>query len=57
MFLFKILHALNESLNAFHRHSVVAACAEATYRTVTLDADHTTLCSVCLLYTSDAADE
>ena len=39
----KFLHAVNQSLNAFLRHSVVARCTETAYRTVSLNTHHTYL--------------
>ena len=37
----KLVDAVNQCLHALYVHSVVAACTEAAYQTVTLDADHT----------------
>ena len=45
MLCFKILHGLDECLNTLHGLCIVAAGTETTYRTVTLDTNHATLCS------------
>ena len=37
---FKFLHAIDESLNAFHGESIVEGSAETTNGTVTLDTHH-----------------
>ena len=36
----KLFHALHKGIHAFHGLRVVATCAEATYRAVSLDAYH-----------------
>ena len=38
---FKFLHAVNQSLYAFFRQSIIARCTETTYRTVSLDTYNT----------------
>lgn len=45
MLCLEVLHGLNHGVDTLDSLSVVATCTETTYASVTLDADHTTLCS------------